>query len=288
MNRHHIIFKYDSIKDDLAIQLAFNSTLSDDPKNWIKWHTEDINQRREQNLLDDYLYKKDTKQINFNDFINKELDGLKPGQRKIIFVCFTKKFIHEIKVAQLAGKVAENSAYHHGQQSLTNRIVGLAQNFLGANNINFLVLTGQFGTRLHDGNDAPSPPYIFTRLSPLALSSFNKNDEPLLSYLNEDGISIEPEWYDPVIRTVLVNGAQGVGTGYLTDIPSYYPLILSNNMKYYSRQERERQRQLNNRTSQLKKISRYNDRTRGVINDVCTKLDETSIEITDLPMGTWT
>jgi DNA topoisomerase-2 len=73
MDRHRIIFKYESIKDDLAIQLAFNSALSDDRKDWIKWHTEDINQRREQNLPMDYLYRKDTKQINFNDFVNKEL-----------------------------------------------------------------------------------------------------------------------------------------------------------------------------------------------------------------------
>ncbi|CAF1266552.1 unnamed protein product [Rotaria sp. Silwood1] len=277
MNRHHIIFKYDSIKDDLAIQLAFTSALSDDRKDWIKWHTED--------------------------------DGLKPGQRKIIFVCFTKNLIREIKVAQLAGKVAKNSAYHHGEQSLTNTTIGLAQNFVGSNNINFLVPAGQFGRLLHGGNDAASARYIFTRLSPLALLSFNKNDEPLLSYLNEDRISIQLEWYCPVIPTVLVNGAQGVGTDYSTDIPSYNPLTLSNNMKYYIRQEDERQRQLNNPTSQPKQypdvitleelIPCYknftveiklldNDRTCGVINGVWSKLDETSIEITDLPIGTWT
>ncbi|CAF2365861.1 unnamed protein product [Rotaria sp. Silwood2] len=325
MERHRIIFKYQSIKDDLAIQLAFNSALSDDRKDWIKWHTEDINQRREQKLPMDYLYRKDTKQINFNDFVNKELvlfskssteraipnimDGLKPGQRKIMFVCFTKNLIREIKVAQLGGKVAENSAYHHGEQSLTNTIVGLAQNFVGSNNINFLVPAGQFGTRLHGGNDAASARYIFTRLSPLALSLFNKNDEPLLTYLNEDGMSIEPEWYCPIIPTVLVNGGHGVGTGYSTDIPSYNPLTLSNNMKYYIRQERERQHQLNNPTSEPKKYSDVitlvelipwfknftgeiklldNDRTRGVINGVCAKLDESTIEITDLPVGTWT
>jgi DNA topoisomerase-2 len=73
MERHRILFKYDSIKDDLAIQLAFNSALADDRKDWIKWHTEDINQRREQNLPADYLYRQNTKQINFNDFISKEL-----------------------------------------------------------------------------------------------------------------------------------------------------------------------------------------------------------------------
>ncbi|CAF3730269.1 unnamed protein product [Adineta steineri] len=325
MDRHRIRFKYESTKDDLAIQLAFNSALADDRKDWIKWHTEDINQRREQNLPQDYLYRLDTKEINFNDFVNKELvlfskssteraipnlmDGLKPGQRKIMFVCFTKNLIREIKVAQLGGKVAENSAYHHGEQSLTNTIVGLAQNFVGSNNINFLVPAGQFGTRLHGGSDAASARYIFTRLSPLALSLFNKNDEPLLSYLNEDGMSIEPEWYCPIIPTVLVNGAHGVGTGYSTDIPSYNPLTLSNNMKYYIRQERERQRQLNNTPSEPPKYSDTltlqalipwyknftgviqlldNDRTRGVINGICAKLDDQTIEITDLPVGTWT
>jgi DNA topoisomerase-2 len=222
-----------------------------------------------------------------------------------MFVCFTKNLIREIKVAQLGGKVAENSAYHHGEQSLTNTIIGLAQNFVGSNNINFLVPAGQFGTRLHGGSDAASARYIFTRLSSLALSLFHKNDEPLLTYLNEDGMNIEPEWYCPIIPTVLVNGASGVGTGYSTDIPCYNPLTLSNNMKYYIRQ----QRLLNNSTNEPQKFSDKltlkelipwyknfggeiklldNDRTRGVINGICAKLDHTSIEITDLPVGVWT
>ena len=149
----------------------------------------------------------------------------------------------------------------------------------------------------------------FLLFSPLALSLFIKSDEPLLTYLNEDGMSIEPEWYCPIIPTVLVNGAHGVGTGYSTDIPSYNPLALSNNLKYYIRQERERQRQLTNPSSEPRKYPNVitlkelipwyknftgviqlleNDRTRGVINGVCAKLDESSIEITDLPVGTWT
>ena len=138
---------------------------------------------------------------------------------------------------------------------------------------------------------------------------FHKNDEPLLTYLNEDGMNIEPEWYCPIIPTVLINGAHGVGTGYSTDIPSYNPSVLCNNMKYYIREERQRQHRLNNPTAEPLKfpgelklqelIPWYknftgeiklldNDRTRGVINGVCAKLDETSIEITDLPVGTWT
>jgi len=98
------------------------------------------------------------------DFVNKELilfsmadnirsipscaDGLKPGQRKVLFGCFKKGVVKEIKVAQLAGYVSEKTAYHHGEQSLTATIVGLAQNFVGSNNINLLDPNGQFGTRL--------------------------------------------------------------------------------------------------------------------------------------------
>ena len=102
--------------------------------------------------------------IPISDFVNKELilfsmadnirsipsvaDGLKPGQRKVLFGCFKRNLKNEIKVAQLAGYVSENSAYHHGEQSLTSTIVGLAQTFVGSNNINLLEPSGQFGTRL--------------------------------------------------------------------------------------------------------------------------------------------
>lgn len=102
--------------------------------------------------------------ISITDFINRELilfsmadnirsipsvvDGLKPGQRKILFACFKRNLKNEIKVAQLAGYVSEHSAYHHGEQSLCATIVNLAQDYVGSNNINLLEPRGQFGTRL--------------------------------------------------------------------------------------------------------------------------------------------
>ena len=103
------------------------------------------------------------KHLRYRDFVNKELiqfsiadcarsipslcDGLKPGQRKILFACFKRKLKGEIKVAQLSGYVAEHSAYHHGEQSLCQTIVTMAQNFVGSNNVNLLLPIGQFGTR---------------------------------------------------------------------------------------------------------------------------------------------
>jgi DNA topoisomerase-2 len=121
----------------------------------------------------------------------------------------------------LAGYVSEHAAYHHGEQSLCSTIVGMAQNYVGSNNLNFLEPIGQFGTRLQGGKDAASPRYIFTNLSPLARATFHPADDPLLRTLTDDGQSIEPEWYLPIIPMILVNGTDGIGTGWSSSIPNY-------------------------------------------------------------------
>lgn len=122
------------------------------------------------------------------------VDGLKPGQRKILFSCFKRNLKTDIKVAQLAGYVSEHSAYHHGEQSLASTIVNLAQDYVGSNNVNLLVPSGQFGTRLQGGKDAASARYIYTRLAPLTRHLYNEADDQLLNYLNEEGQNIEPQW----------------------------------------------------------------------------------------------
>lgn len=123
------------------------------------------------------------------------IDGFKPGHRKILFACVKRNLRNEIKVAQLSGYVAEHSAYHHGEQSLNSTIVGMAQNYVGSNNLNILQPIGQFGTRLLGGKDAASARYIFTNLSPIAWEIFSQHDGPLLKYLEDDGQKIEPEWF---------------------------------------------------------------------------------------------
>ena len=85
------------------------------------------------------------------------MDGLKPGQRKVIFTCLKRNDRKEVKVAQLAGSVAEKSAYHHGEASLMATIINLAQNFVGSNNLNLLLPIGQFGTRLQ----GRPPPHLY-------------------------------------------------------------------------------------------------------------------------------
>ena len=100
-------------------------------------------------------------------------------------------------------------------------IVNLAQNFVGSNNMNLLMPIGQFGTRIHGGKDSASARYIFTKLSPLTRLVFPQHDDNVLNFLVEDNQMIEPEWYCPIIPMVLVNGADGIGTGYSTKIPNF-------------------------------------------------------------------
>lgn len=116
-------------------------------------------------------------------------------------------------MGQLVGYVGEQAAYHHGEQSLAVTIVNLAQNFVGSNNLNLLAPRGQFGTRDQGGKDAASPRYIHTQPMPLARIVLHPADDPLLNIQKEDNALIEPEYYVPILPMVLINGAEGIGTG---------------------------------------------------------------------------
>jgi DNA topoisomerase-2 len=194
--------------------------------------------------------------VRYSEFINRELilfsiadnarsiphimDGFKPSQRKVLFACFKKKLKTEIKVAQLAGYIGEHSAYHHGDMSLNGTIIGMAQSYVGSNNVNLLYPSGQFGTRRMGGKDHASARYIFTRLEKIARAIFHPDDDALLNYLNDDGISIEPEFYMPVIPMVLVNGSDGIGTGYSSTIQNHDPReIIANIRKMINGEEPE-------------------------------------------------
>eukprot|EP00759_Apiculatamorpha_spiralis_P009377 PhF_6_TR15990/c0_g1_i1/m.25083/K03164/TOP2; DNA topoisomerase II len=238
LREHKIDFAYQNDgDDDRHILLAFAKDKVDDRKKWI------LDYKSSQPEHVDYRIKK----IRYKDFINKELiqfsiadcersipcvvDGFKPGQRKILYCCFKRNLRTSIKVAQLAGYVSEHAAYHHGEASLQSTIVGLAQDFVGANNVPLLYPDGQFGTRLQGGKDCASARYIFTKLQPLARAIFHKSDDDILVYKDDDGFPVEPEYYVPVIPLVLVNGTAGIGTGFATSIPNYNPWDVITNLK---------------------------------------------------------
>ncbi|XP_059617656.1 DNA topoisomerase 2 isoform X2 [Phlebotomus argentipes] len=302
MRRHKISFKYDGSVDDDAIVMAFSKKCVDQRKEWLTAHMAETKRRKQLGLQERYLYTKDTTSVSYAEFVNLELvlfsnadnersipslvDGFKPGQRKVIFTCFKRNDKKEVKVAQLAGSVAEKSAYHHGEQSLCSTIVNLAQNFVGSNNINLLQPKGQFGTRLAGGKDSASPRYIFTMLSPLARLIFHPNDDPLLQYQKEDNQDIEPVWYLPIIPMVLVNGAEGIGTGWSTKIPNYNPRELISNLRLMIQSEEPQPMKpyYKNFTGDLEYMAEH----RYVSTGNVAILPGNRIEITELPIGVWT
>jgi len=154
------------------------------------------------------------------------MDGLKEGQRKIVYVAFKTKLRHTgkpLKVAQFGGDVAKRSAYHHGEQNLYDTLIGMAGAYVGSNNIPLFTRDGNFGTRVEGGKDASSARYIETRLDALTRLIYRPEDDPLLTYQEDDGDKVEPEFYVPIIPMILVNGSVGIGTGWSTNIPCFDP-----------------------------------------------------------------
>ena len=286
-------FQHSDRSDD-AIDMVFNKKRADDRKDWLKFYDREA-----------YL---DTTKLNvsYEEFINRELihfskydcdrsipnlmDGLKISLRKILFSAFKKNLTSEIKVAQFSGYVSEHSGYHHGEASLNAAIVGMAQNFVGSNNVNLFMPNGQFGTRLQGGKDSASERYIFTQLNKITRSIFPAVDDNVLEYLNDDGLSVEPIYYAPIIPMVLINGSKGIGTGFSTDIMCYNPLQIIE----YLQNKLLSIENLNDTaefipyyegfTGQITKITD----DKFLIKGIYEKLSVDKIKVTELPVGYWT
>jgi DNA topoisomerase-2 len=280
-----------SEKSDDSIDMVFNKKRADDRKDWLKVYDREA-----------YLDTAKTS-VTYEEFIDRELihfskydcdrsipnlmDGLKISLRKILFSAFKKNLTSEIKVAQFSGYVSEHSGYHHGEASLNAAIVGMAQNFVGSNNINLFMPNGQFGTRLQGGKDSASERYIFTQLNKITRCIYPAVDDNVLEYLNDDGLIVEPIYYAPIIPMVLVNGSKGIGTGFSTDIMCYNPLqiieYLQNKLlhieddiafiPYYEGFK-----------GQITKISD----DKFLIKGLYEKLGVDKIKVTELPVGYWT
>lgn len=291
LDKHKIVYHWDPNADD-ALDLAFRKSRSNDRKQWL------------QNYNEEEIIEADQTDVTYSDFINKELihfsmsdnvrsipcvlDGLKPSQRKVLWGCFQRKLFHnqtEIKVAQLGAYVSEKSHYEHGEQSLYSTIVNMAQNFVGANNINLLIPDGGFGSRLENGKDSASHRYIYTKLTKIAAVLFNQQDNELLNYNQVDSNRIEPKWYLPILPMVLINGSTGIGTGYSTDIPYFNPLDIINRIRCLLADE----------SSQLQPLTPWYLGFAGTIEavrdnaflckGVYDRLNDTTIRIKELPIG---
>ena len=283
-------------KSHKAITLAFAKNQIENRKKWLK------NYNANDFLMYDNLK---IKEITYSDFINKELihfsnydnirsipriDGLKPSQRKILYTAM--KYVEknkEIKVAQLASKVGEKTQYKHGETSLAQAIVGMAQNFVGANNIYLLKPDGQFGTRMHGGKDAASSRYIFTRVSDIAKKIYREDDLSILEYEEEEGEIIEPKMFCPIIPTILINGTEGIGTGFSTNIVCFNPKDVIDNIKNLikSKDVKPMIPWFRNFTGKIKSVKK-NKFNRFVSIGKYEIINESTIKVIELPIGVWT
>jgi DNA topoisomerase-2 len=280
-----------------SITLAFEKDRADHRKAWLMG-----NDKKK-------ILPQAGRNVSIPNFINRELilfsyddcdrslpsvcDGLKPSQRKVLYGAFLKRLYKpesEIRVSQLAAYVSEKTAYHHGEASVVGTIVKMAQDFVGSNNINVLVPSGAFGTRILGGEDHASARYIQTYVTPeITRSIYRELDEPVLNYLDDDGIPIEPEWFIPVIPMVLVNGTKGIGTGFSTTVAKYNPIDIIANLLAM----------MDKKTSEIKELKPWYQGFKGTVlssNKPGSYLiygryqvvDETTVRVTELPIGVWT
>jgi len=294
-NKKIVDFVHSGPTSDDAIDKVFNKKRPDDRKTWLENYDKSA-------YLDTSHH-----QVNYEQFMDKEMihfstydcarsipnmvDGLKISLRKILFAAFKRRLTSEIKVAQFSGYVSEHSAYHHGEASLNGAIVNMAQNYVGSNNLNLLEPNGQFGTRLHGGDDSASERYIFTMLNPLTRSVFKDADDAVLTYLNDDGTLVEPEYYVPIIPFALMNGISGIGTGFSCSIPAFSPVQIIDYLRFKLRGEN---------VAAAGEFVPYYEGFKGsvsklpdnaqkyLIRGAYEKVGDDKIRISELPVGTWT
>jgi len=306
-NKKIVDFEYNGSCSDDTIDKIFNKKRTDDRKQWLENYDKHSFLNTSQ-LTVKYEEFIDQEMIHFSTYdcarsIPCMVDGLKISLRKILFAAFKRKLTSEIKVAQFSGYVSEHSSYHHGEASLNGAIVNMAQNFVGSNNINLLEPLGQFGSRLQGGDDSASERYIFTQLNTITRAIFPEADDNVLTYINDDGQLVEPEFYIPIIPFALINGISGIGTGFSCSIPSYRPkqiieylqnklssgsaitlddfssdcccsaLPVTQFIPYYEGFKGE-----------VKKLTEH----KFLIKGVYEKTGPDTIRITELPVGTWT
>jgi DNA topoisomerase-2 len=283
---------YSGPVSDESIDKVFNKKRPDDRKDWLLTVYDKnlfLNTSESSATYEKFV---DNELIHFSNYdclrsIPNVMDGLKISLRKILYVMIKNNITSEIKVAQLGAKVSEMTHYSHGEKSLMDAIIGMAQQFVGSNNLNLIQPLGQFGSRLCGGDDSASERYIFTCLSNITKKLFREEDNAILTYVNDDGYIVEPEYYVPILPYVLINTCRGIGTGFSTSILPMNPLDI---IRYV------RAKLLNEETPIAEFVPYYEGFT-GLITNISKnrylvkgkyEIDGDNVKITELPIETWT
>ncbi len=152
-------------------------------------------------------------------------DGFKESQRKAFYGILMDRDARQKaqNLENLAGSVKKLTGYHHGGSALEDTMKKMAQGFVNSNNIPLLTNEGEYGSRSAGGKDASAARYISTRLEEITWVLFSSMDEPLLKHMHDDDQKVEFEFFMPILPLILINGANGIASGYSTEIPCYNP-----------------------------------------------------------------
>lgn len=289
LNKNVIHYQYNGQED---LNMMFDKKRSDDRKQWLATVERPADH---DNTLIPIKEFRDRSLYDFTIDVNERsiadvVDGLKPSQRKVMWCLMEtygqSAYKDEIKVAQLGARTSERSLFHHGESNMFDTIIRMANDYVGSNNINVLNPIGQFGTRRMGGEDAAAPRYIFTNLSKITEKIYKDVDRNILDYRVEEGHSIEPENYYPIIPMLLCNGCVGIGLAYSTSIPQYNPKDLVENIKL----------RLNNQP--FKEMTPWYRGFTGSVTKINGKdgyeikgkysLVGKTLTVTELPIGLWT
>ena len=291
--QHLTAFEWDTGTDN-SMRLAFGKSFANQRKQWLAIDPSTLDGGiPETQTITSFIDNKLRQHAiaNCARMLPSLMDGLKESQRKIVWIILTRgpgPKAEKLKVAQLAGRVAEFSEYQHGEQNLQDTIINLAQSFVGSNNIPLLNGIGQFGTRIAGGDDAAQPRYIFTKAAEILPYIYHPSDNNILQYVNCDGASVEPEHYIPVIPMVLVNGIIGIGTGYSTKIPSYNPLDLCDYVEAWLNESPTPELVPWYRGFTGETIAANAQRTKWKFTGIARRISGATVEVTELPVFMWT
>lgn len=210
------------------------------------------------------------------------IDGFKPSHRKILHVSnqiWKTGNEKSLKVFQLAGKIASDAFYHHGNQSLENSIVTVAQHF--KNNAPLLEEDGQFGSLRSP--KAGASRYIGTKLSPNFRLIYK--DFELLKHKEEEGEVIEPEYFLPIVPTVLINGSKGIAVGFASNILNrdINDIIVTCQKLLKNKKIKEVPPSLNNFLGTHRQDEENNKK--WYIRGCFEKVNTTTIKVTELPIS---
>jgi DNA topoisomerase-2 len=288
---HRFPVRYSGEPCNVAVDTMFASGMTDerkrilklaDPNAYIQYGTDDITFNA--------VCMKELVQHGLADnrrSIASSIDGLKPSQRKILHVILSRPS-GECKVAQLAAAVAEKTAYHHGEKSLVQTMVAMAQPWMGACNIALLKPNGMFGSRHDVRTEHSAERYIFTERHSIAQALFPYADADVLQYNEDDGHTVEPTFFVPIVPFVLINGTEGIGTGWKSNVPAFAPSDVIANVYKLVADPRAALTDMVPSYTGFKGGVTLDEKGDWVFTGTYTIESPTILRITELPPKTWT